>query len=120
MTGDFSKQIAKAMQEYSDIIEEDIREILTDVGDEAKVRVSDSSPKRTGKYKRNWRVKKTSKKGKFQVEVYNTSYQLTHLLENGHRTRNGSGWVEAQPHIAAVNEWAQEEAESRIEKAVEK
>lgn len=120
MADGFAKQLTKTLQDYSNVLEEDIKEILTDVGDEAKVRVSDSSPKRTGKYKRNWKVKKTSKKGKFQVEVYNTSYQLTHLLENGHRTRNGSGWVEARPHIAAVNEWAQEEAESRIEKAVEK
>lgn len=120
MPDDFSKQLVSAMQEYSNLLEEDIKEILSDVGKEAKAKVSAASPTRSGKYAKGWTVKKEFRKGKFKVTVHDKRYQLTHLLENGHRKRNGSGWVSAQPHINAVNEWAEQELESRIRKAVQK
>lgn len=47
------------------------------------------------------------KKGKlkYQKVIWNrTNYQLTHLLEFGHATRNGTGWVNAQPHIRDVEQ----------------
>lgn len=119
MTDDFSKQLVKAMQEYSEGLEKNIKDIMTEVGAEAKQIVSGTSPKRTGKYARGWKVKKTFRKGKFEVTVHNSRYQLTHLLENGHRKRSGTGWVKAQPHIAKVNEWSQNELEKQIKKVAQ-
>lgn len=119
MTDDFSAQLIGVMKEYADTLEEDVREILTEVGREARQKVSSASPERTGRYAKGWRVKKSFKKGKYEVTVHNSRYQLTHLLENGHRNRNGEGWVAAQPHIGKVNEWAQQELEKRIKEAAE-
>lgn len=46
-------------------------------------------------------------------------YRLTHLLENGHVSRNGTGRtfgrVPAYPHIAPVNDWANAELPKLVE-----
>jgi len=68
--------------------------------------LKDTSPDRTGKYKEGWTVDtKKDKKGQwYYCTVWNkTSYQLTHLLENGHlivNKRGGVGWASRKPHIA--------------------
>ena len=55
--------------------------------------------------------------GKISVVVHNREYRLTHLLEHGHKARDGSR-AKAIPHIAPVEEWAVSEAMKAIEKAV--
>lgn len=46
-------------------------------------------------------------------------YRLTHLLEKGHVSRNGTGRtfgrVPAYPHIAPVNDWAKAELPKLVE-----
>lgn len=55
-----------------------------------------SSPKNTGTYSSSWTFKKEGKK----YIVYNsTGGSLTHLLENGHLTKNRKRRVAPQPHI---------------------
>ena len=46
------------------------------------------------------------------------TYQLAHLLEYGHATRNG-GRTGANEHIKPVEEWAVEEVQDQIMKAIE-
>ena len=46
-----------------------------------------------------------------------TDYQLTHLLEFGHATRDGER-TEAQPHIRPVEEKYSKEFEKRLRKKV--
>lgn len=59
---------------------------------------------RTGKYNKGWRVKEKKGKGYIDCVVHNaTNWQLTHLLERGHATRNG-GRTKAFVHIAPVEE----------------
>ena len=59
---------------------------------------------RTGKYNKGWRVKETKGNGFVNCTVYNgTNWQLTHLLEKGHVTRNG-GKTKAFVHIKPVEE----------------
>ena len=75
---------------------------------------------RTGAYTKNWAVaKRGSRKsvvtGLNGYSVYNKKhYQLTHLLENGHQSRNG-GRVKAFSHIAQVNEQLGEMVTGKIE-----
>ncbi len=65
--------------------------------------------KRTGDYARDWTSGERGKRSNVITElkafsVYNKShYQLTHLLEHGHQSRNG-GRTRAFSHIATVNE----------------
>ena len=57
------------------------------------------SPNRTGSYAKGW----TASKVKGSWVIHNKDrYQLTHLLENGHRKANGEGNTHPIIHIAPV------------------
>lgn len=123
-----SHELVKTLAEYGKLAQHEVHDILESVGDEAKSRVTSASPKGkrrgSGKYKRGWKVKIEESGSSTSVTVHNKHYQLTHLLEFGHRTRLKHGKygkqaaVGAQPHIDEVNEWAQRELERRIRKAL--
>ena len=100
-------------------VQKNVETALKRVGEEAKNKVKATSPKRTGKYQRGWKVDFQSRNGQISCVVHQSgrNYRLTHLLEHGHKSRSG-GRVKAQPHIAAVEEWAEREALKEIEKAV--
>ena len=56
-----------------------------------------SSPRRTGAYAKSWgRIKQNG----IYIVRNAKHWQLTVLLENGHRKRGGKGMVRAYPHIA--------------------
>ena len=117
MQADITKQITDAMQQYTAEIGEEIESALKSVFKEASERLRATSPKRSGKYRRGWTVSVEKKSGEISVIVHNKTYRLTHLLEHGHKTRNG-GRAKALPHIAEVESWAVSEAQRAIEKAV--
>ena len=112
LTGDLSAEIAKALSEYSAEIEDKIDLIAEDVVNEAVTELKTTSPKRHGKYARNWRFKKNAK-GSYVIYNADPTYRLTHLLENGHALRNG-GRSQAFPHIKPVEEKVKENFEKRI------
>lgn len=75
---------------------------------------------RTGKYTKGWEVTRRSSRigritGSESYSVHNKSrYQLTHLLQNGHASRNG-GRVKAYPHIDTAEGKASDTAIQYIE-----
>ena len=114
---DFTKQLIDTMKEYSNTCETEVQKVIEDVSKEARKKLSSTSPKKTGKYKRGWRVKFTKRQGYYKVNIHNpSSYQLTHLLEKGHKVRGG--YSPAIPHIKAVEEWANAEVEKRIKEVL--
>lgn len=115
---DISQEIVKAMQQYSGVVSETVETVLKDVGKDAQKRVKAASPKKTGAYRRSWKVSVERENGKILVAVHAKKpyYRLTHLLEDGHKTRGGKSRVRAYPHIREVETWAEQEAQSRIEK----
>lgn len=120
--------LTKSLTEYGKLAQNEVHDILESVGEKAKSRVTATSPKGkrrgSGKYKRGWNVNIEESGSSTSVTVHNKHYQLTHLLEKGHRTRLKHGRygkqsaVGAQPHIEEVNAWAQQELERRIRKAL--
>lgn len=114
---DLTTQLTAAMKQYTGIISDDIETALKDVGKQTVRRVKELSPKRTGAYKRGWTATIERKSGTIKVVVHNKKYQLTHLLEHGHKTKSG-GKVKAYPHIAPAEEFAEAAAMAAIEKAV--
>lgn len=88
---------------------------------EAASKLRNTSPKRTGKYAKSWKVKtQRGSAGIDEVIVYNRDhYQLTHLLENGHVIRNKKGeYGRTSPikHIEPVNDWAGDALVKEIER----
>lgn len=109
---DLQKALIEYLEDYVEDIEEDVEDTANTVIKEAKQELVQTSPRsgvaRNTKYYKGWAIKtggRTRAKRYYGKVIWNkTNYQLTHLLENGHHTRDGTGWVEAQPHIGKVQE----------------
>lgn len=123
---DFTKQLTDALQEYSRTSEEGIRNAINDVCKEAKKTLTSTSPKgHRSKYKKGWKVTIEQRAGHYVAHIHNRQYQLTHLLEKGHKTNLKSGKygkqsrASARPHIRAVEQWAIKEVEKRIKEVLQ-
>jgi hypothetical protein len=123
---DFTKQLTDALQEYSKTSETGIQSAIDDVCKEARKKLSSTSP--TGhrkKYKRGWKVTIVERPGYYKAHIHNRQYQLTHLLEKGHKTNLKSGKYgkqsrsSARPHIRSVEQWAIKEVEKRIKEVLQ-
>jgi hypothetical protein len=90
------------------------------IAKEGVSRLRSTSPRQSGRYAKGWRVK-TEKGNKADTNViYNaTDYRLTHLLENGHVIKNGTGrtYGKTAPvkHIEPVEQEAVEAFENALE-----
>lgn len=98
------------------------RDIVTDAEIVAKEGVDElrnTSPKRTGKYRKGWRVRTDKMNNGGSSIIYNaTDYQLTHLLEKPHLSRNGR-IVAPKVHIAPVEAKCIKDYERRVEKSIQ-
>ncbi|PDY76952.1 HK97 gp10 family phage protein [Bacillus cereus] len=112
---DLANEIARELQRYSNVVEEDLEAAQEEVSDSLVDGLKQNSPKKTGKYRKGWRKKKEGK----STIVYNAlKPQLTHLLEKGHAKANG-GRVPAQVHIAPEEEKAINDYLARVERAIQ-
>ena len=106
------------LNEYSNDIQEGITESAIKIADQGKSELQMSSPKRTGKYSKGWRVDKRSGKGYVHATIYNaTNWQLTHLLEKPHALRNGQK-SKPKVHIAPVEEKCIAEFQKDVERII--
>ncbi|PEA23091.1 hypothetical protein CON40_01475 [Bacillus cereus] len=110
---DFASDLARELQKYVNVVEEELIVAQEEVADVAVGKLKQGSPKKTGAYRKGWRKKKEGK----GVVIHNTQGQLTHLLENGHAKVGGR--VPAQVHIRPVEEYVIDELPRRIERAVQ-
>lgn len=100
------------------------QEEVPQIAKEAAKRLQKASPRRKkggGKYAKGWTY--TVEKGRLSVgaTIYGKhgTYQLAHLLENGHARRGGGRNVDAIVHIKPVEEWAIEELMDRVVERLE-
>lgn len=114
-----SKEIMKALENYSDDISEVVEETSNEIGKEATEEIKRTSPKKRGSYAKGWKLKKDKlAKNRYSVKIYNkTDYQLTHLLEFGHATRNGKR-TKALPHIRPVEEKYSKKYEQEVKRKI--
>ena len=117
---DLSKEIQKYLQEYKEEIDEDVQDETDKAIASAKTELRSISPKNTGNYASGWAVKsKKYSNGYYKVIWNRKAYQLTHLLESGHATRNG-GRTKAQPHIRPTEEKYRTRFTESLERRIKK
>lgn len=119
--GDMGKQLKLLLDKYTEEVQEAIRYAVPTIAKEAKAKtVANAKSFGWKDYPQGWAVKRTNGVNFVAATVHNkTDYRLTHLLENGHAVKNGTGrigegkkhWVDARVHISPVEEWANEEME---------
>ena len=114
-----AQEVMKELEEYADLTADVLKKEIQAAGKAAKQQISQTAPRRTGRYAKSWSVKKVSEtSNSMEITVHSKDrYMLTHLLENGHAKRRG-GRVAAIPHIAPAEEMAADLLEKNIESAL--
>ena len=119
--------INEVLKEYGNDVYNVLSDAVEEVAEEAtnKLKAVDHfAPGRepSGKYSASWTHEKM-RSGRLATRevVHNLEpFRLTHLLEKGHVSRNGTqrifGTVQAYPHIAPVNDWANQELPKAVER----
>lgn len=116
-----AEAVSECLRDYSVEVFADVKEAVKEVSEECLSEIKENAPKSSGKYKKGWRIKtEYDRKNDTRVVIYNkTTYQLTHLLENGH-AKAGGGRVEGKPHIAPAEKRATQKLVKRIEAIVKR
>lgn len=55
---DFASEIARELQRYADVVEEELMAAQEEVADVAVDKLKQNSPKKTGGYRKGWRKKR--------------------------------------------------------------
>lgn len=114
-----AEAVNEQMEEYNKLSAEVVKAAVTKAGNAVKNDIGANAPRKSGRYAKSWRTKKTKETStELQVTVYSpTRYMLAHLLEHGHAKRGG-GRVRAIPHIAPAEEAAEETLRKDIERGL--
>lgn len=116
----FGAELQKILDDYGDNVTEKTRAAVLEAAKVAKQETKAGAPVRKGKYRSGWAVKEDAvSRLRTEAVVYNRSrYQLAHLLEKGHASRNG-GRVAARVHIKPAEEHAIKNMEEAIKRIAE-
>ena len=114
-----AEAVNEQLHEYNKLSAEVVKTAVTKAGNAVKHDIGANAPRKSGRYAKSWRTKKTKETStELQVTVYSpTRYMLAHLLEHGHAKRGG-GRVRAIPHIAPAEEAAEETLMKDIERGL--
>ena len=119
----WDKNLADMIERYTDDVAEKVKDVIDDVADGVmdEIKSHINFKQRTGKYIKAFRLKTTyeSQYDKRRTwYVASPHHRLTHLLENGHLSRNGTTRVRAYPHIKYGEEFAQKNLKKEIIKKI--
>ena len=115
---DFASILMDELESYTQDIAEKVYKEAELLTRQAKADLAEVPIKRTGVYRKSWKIAKFKGKYGFRTVLHNDpKYRLTHLLENGHALRGG-GRARAFPHIAPVAENCDDELVKNIRKYI--
>lgn len=122
---DMTMEIQSILKETGSAVDtaltDTLKVLAKDTADDLKRTSPKQKTRNGGKYAKGWTYKEVSK-GNFVV--YNKQYQLTHLIEKGHKTRLKTGkygkvaFTKSNPHIANAERKMKERVEPEFEKNI--
>ena len=127
-TNELAGAVIKELNRYTEEVEARVAAAVIEVGNlgakelQGINQVDESNVWKN--YPRGWTTENKRRKGQQTSEIHNkTYYRLTHLLENGHVIKNGTGRTyentRACPHIEAVDKKSVELLDKKIREAIE-
>ena len=108
-------QVNEILNDYCLDIQDGMKEEANALSKQGSAELKNTSPKKTGSYRKGWKIDKRVGNGYAVFTIHNkTDYQLTHLLEKPHLLRNGRS---SRPivHISPVDEKYSNEYEKKVE-----
>lgn len=105
--------VVQALAEYTEDVFDNVRDSVHSAADVTLRQLRLTSPVRTGQYRKGWRKRTAFESATdLRLDVYNkTDYQLTHLLEDGHKLPYPTP---AHPHIKSAADRAAEILEKDV------
>ena len=102
--------ISGILEEYAEEIDKNVGEIAEQMGKKGaqalKSKSRETFPKGAGEYAKGWKSQVNRGRLYTTATIYNDHYSMSHLLENGHVIRNGTGRVYGEvrghEHIAPI------------------
>lgn len=109
--------IAAELSQYSQEVADQIKQDVQEVAKECVKDIKSGAPKKSGKYRRGWKMKVVFENAEdIRIKIYNSAKpQLAHLLEFGHdlvKRKRKVGYVDGISHIYP----AEEKAAASLEK----
>lgn len=117
---DLAEEVMAGLKEYADLASDEMKRAVQRSGRRVRQEIKEHAPKDKGDYQKSWSVRKEKETAsQLHLIVYSRNrYQLAHLLEHGHVTRNGKSRVKGQPHILTAEEVGAKQLQDDIERAL--
>ena len=123
---DLTNEVTKTLKEFAGATDEIVEKAVTETSKKALKKLKNANPPGSGQYQswkdynKGWKITqtKTDKRYNKKATIHNADkYNLAHLLEKGHALVSG-GRTRAFPHIAPVEQEAEEELMENIKKGI--
>lgn len=109
----FEVELSEILQGYSNQVSKELEDLAQETAKETVAKLRETSPKKTGKYSKGWKVSETKIGPRKSFIIHNKDGQLTHLLENGHSLKNG-GRTKEFKHIEPALKFASDLFEQKV------
>lgn len=102
---DLIRGFMKDLTEYTEEIASKVYTAADKLSRAARSELTEIPIKRTGVYRKSWKVKRFKGKKGFRLVIHNEQkYRITHLLENGFIHYPDGNTVEGRPHIGPTQD----------------
>ena len=118
-----NEEVQKQLGAYSDDITNQIKKAVDEVANDCLQEIKNHITFNTitGDYEKSMKVKTTSESRTSKVKTWYVEaphYRLTHLLERGHKKRNGKEDTRKFPHIIYGEQLIEKELPKKVEEII--